>query len=326
MTIVGGPGTDVINCEGVDINLTVEASNGQIYLGQAQNVVTIGSSATGGGSGSNTGFSSNQGGTTNGPTSLITLIDDGGYNTINLTQTPIGAWLNLNENNGQSQPIYNPALSNPNIEEQGQIENFSAAEFTALQNSTVSLQGSFQEVIGGSNDILYSAAPSSPTQAGSFIVLNGGDNVVYGAPGSNVVSFSGTNQVIQTTTTTAESQLNSDPRHHEQLRRAVSSARRPAACPRSSAARPRAWLRSSAARRGGSRHSSIARWGGSPAFPRDGHHLHGHHRLHQRQDGGIPAFMQQKVLRRGRVFTNSEPVEHAHLLPDRRPCRDTRRS
>ncbi len=225
--------TQNVDARNVDVPVTVHVvntgsttSNVTVHLGQDVNTViktvsdNVSETIYGGGAGSQNNYQvapaanvsggagssfSDGGRTVTTPVSNVTLIDQGGYNIIDVSGAPVGVTLNLNVNNGQQQSVYDQSLNNPNIENQG----FSATFFSSLDLSTLSLQGSFQEVIGSNNDVLYTASANSSGTSGSSVILTGTGNTVYADPGSTVTSFSGDNQVIQTTNTTNEAQVTS---------------------------------------------------------------------------------------------------------------------
>jgi hypothetical protein len=226
ISVTGGVNTSAINLAGATVNTHLQLNNSgnstqtqnvTVTLGHGTNTFSV-TPPSGAGQGGQGGGGSFTGGSTPPPAGVashVNLIDNGGNNVIDLTQAPLGIALDLGLNDGtHPQSIYQPALSNPNLEEQGAIAGFTQGAVTSLQQSTLNLQGNFQEVIGSSNNLLFAApppsAPSSNLAAfspGSLVVLTGSNNVVYGAPGSTVLSFSGGNQVVGNTTAVNESQL-----------------------------------------------------------------------------------------------------------------------
>ena len=121
----------------------------------------------------------------------------GGSNTLNLvnafvpttndakasasaTPAQIGVTINLAENTGQVQNVYQGQLSNPDI---GSLVDPSL--LTSSSTASLSLEGTFKTVIAGSDDIIYAAsayagsASSLSSVSGTAIILSGTANTVY---------------------------------------------------------------------------------------------------------------------------------------------------
>ena len=141
----------------------------------------------------------------------VTLVDPpGGTNTIDLTSAEVpflsktdgtvqdlGVSLDLTQNNGQKQLVYQPGVSDPDI------GTFIDPSFlTTGSEASLSLVGSFPTVIVGSGSQLI-AAPSgyNPVSGapvlGTNVVLMGTNNTVYGAPGATITASSNDNTIIQ---------------------------------------------------------------------------------------------------------------------------------
>ncbi len=145
----------------------------------------------------------------------ITLVDPAGStNTIDLSKVylptiigdkstgstvQIGATLDFSQNSGQKQLVFNTAVDNPDI---GSLVDPSL--LTSNSTDSLSLVGTFPEVIAGSGATLYAAPSRSATKPGTAFILTGSGNTVYAAPGSSVVAFSGGNQVIESSASTSQ--------------------------------------------------------------------------------------------------------------------------
>ena len=142
----------------------------------------------------------------------VTLVDPpAATNTIDLSQAflptsvaaraaggakQIGATIDLTQNNGQKQSIYNSAVTDPDI---GSL--LDPSELTSNSGDTVSLEGTFPKVILGSGATLF-AAPATydstgATVPGTDVVVMGTGNTVYGSPGATIDAPAGGNNVIQ---------------------------------------------------------------------------------------------------------------------------------
>jgi hypothetical protein len=224
LTVTTGGNSSSVDLSNVNAPVIVNiGANGtpngttQVVTGGMDSTSFVIQSPTGGGSGgSGSNSFSGTGGNNNDSStgSNIELVAGSGYNTIDVSGTTVGVALDLGQNSGQSQYIYNPALTNPNTEGQNPGGFINPQLYSAFQNSTLALQGTFQQVIGGSNDILYAApSNSNPTNnltspdPGSSIILTGSNNTVYAVPGSTIYSFSGSNDVIQSFTNQSSSQI-----------------------------------------------------------------------------------------------------------------------
>ena len=149
------------------------------------------------------------------------VVSNGGSNTLDISRaflptdvvkksgsTPqvIGATVNLTKVSGQTQIIYNSAVLDPDI---GSLLDPSLL----VSNSTasLSLKGTVQTVIAGSDSTLYAAPATSDgtTQVpGTTIILVGTGNKVFGAAGSNVLAYSGGNDVVQAADQSAVDEVN----------------------------------------------------------------------------------------------------------------------
>ncbi len=136
----------------------------------------------------------------------ITLTNNAALSTSTATETltftssqvqELGVSLDLTQNDGQKQLVYQPGVTDPDI------GTFIDPSFlTTGSEASLSLVGSFPNVILGSGSQLI-AAPSgyNPVSGapvlGTNVVLMGTNNTVYGAPGATITASSNDNTIIQ---------------------------------------------------------------------------------------------------------------------------------
>ncbi len=142
----------------------------------------------------------------------ITLVDQGGTNILDLSGASlslpvtngktgatinVGVTLDLTQNTGGKQLLFQPQLHDPDI---GTFIDPSL--LTSTSESSLSLMGNFQTVMVGSGSRIiaapsgYNAVTGAPV-LGTNVVLMGTDNTVYGAPGATITAASNNNTVIQ---------------------------------------------------------------------------------------------------------------------------------
>src|SRR4029077_7553955 len=93
----------------------------------------------------------------------------------------LGVALDLTQTTGQGQLLYQSVLSTPNI---GTLVDPSLLHSDST--AALALNGTIQKVLAGSGANLFTAGTSivnGTTQPGTYVVLKGSDNTVYGAPG-----------------------------------------------------------------------------------------------------------------------------------------------